>query len=163
MKTVYLVRHAKSSWSDPGLTDQLRPLNERGLDNAPEMGRRLASRDILPNLIISSPAKRAITTASLLATEIGYPVDDILMNDQLYFDGAKAILNIIHQTKAENESLMLVAHNPDMTSLLNKLCGYQVDNMKTCAVAEIEFDLPWSGIQFNSGRLIEYDYPKKKS
>ncbi len=161
MKTVYLVRHAKSSWSDPSLSDQQRPLNARGLKNAPEMGRRLAARGICPDLIICSPAKRAYMTASILAEQTGYPVTAIKLNDQLYFDSLSAMLGIIQQTDAEKNSIMLVGHNPDITEMLNQLSGYRVNNMQTCAIATIEFELPWSGIQFNSGQMVDYDYPKK--
>ncbi len=161
MKTLYLVRHAKSSWSDPSLSDQQRPLNERGRKNAPEMGRRLAQKSIKPDLVISSPAKRAITTATLIAREITYPEKSIIIDDRLYFDGVSAMLDIIHKTDPACQSLMMVGHNPDMTTLLFKLSGYQINNMKTCAIAILEFDLHWSGIQFHTGRLREYDYPKK--
>jgi len=125
------------------------------------MGRRLAAVGMSPDLIICSPAKRAFTTASLLAKELGYPRDAIVKNDQLYFDGVSAMLEIIHQTDSDINSLMLVGHNPDMTSMFNNLCGYQTNNMKTSGIARIEFDLHWSGIQSKSGHLAEYDYPKK--
>ena len=161
MNTLYLVRHAKSSWSDPSLSDQQRPLNQRGLKNAPEMGRRLSARGIRPDLIISSPARRAFTTASLIAAEIGYAEDVIVSDDQLYFDGITAMLGIINHTEPRLHSLMIVGHNPDMTSLLNQLCGYQVTNMPTCAIATVEFDLPWTGVERKTGRMVDYDYPKK--
>jgi len=162
MKTVYLVRHAKSSWSDPGLSDQQRPLNDRGLKNAPEMGHRLAEKGVKPDLIVSSPANRARTTATIIANEIDYPQKQIVINDRLYFDGLTAMLDIIHKTDPGLDSLMLVGHNPDMTSFLYQLCGYQLNSMKTCAIATLEFDLHWPAIQFKSGRLLEYDYPKKR-
>ena len=161
MKTIYLVRHAKSSWSDPSLSDQKRPLNDRGLRNAPDMGRRLAEKAIRPGLIVCSPAKRAFTTATLIANEIAYPQKDILIDDRLYFDGISAMLDIIHKTDPALPSLMMVGHNPDMTTFLYQLSGYQLKSMKTCAIATISFDLHWSGIQFKSGRLLDYDYPKK--
>lgn len=161
MKTLYLVRHAKSSWSEIGLSDRQRPLNKRGMKNAPEMGQRLAAAGVCPDKIISSPAKRAYSTASYLAEAMGFKVKAIVKNDQLYFDGLSAMLNIIQRTDDETESLMLVAHNPDMTSLMNALCGYQVDNMPTCAIATIEFDSSWNDVEFDSGKLVSYDYPKK--
>lgn len=160
MKTLYLVRHAKSSWKDSTLSDQQRPLNKRGLNNAPEMGRRLAEQCLTVDLVISSPANRAFTTAATLSSAIGYEKERIQQRDELYFDGRSSMLDIIQNTAAEHQSLMLVGHNPDMTSLLNSLCGYQVDNMPTCAIASIEFDCAWSEVSYNGGDLLKYDFPR---
>lgn len=162
MKHLYLVRHAKSSWKNPSLDDIQRPLNKRGLRNAPEMAIRLEQRAAAVDLIISSPAKRAITTATYLALSIDYEIENIQQQRQLYFGGSSSMLQIINSTSALVHSLMLVGHNPDMTSLLNKLCGYQTDNMPTCAIAKISFPKGWSEIDFNDGIIEHYDFPKKQ-
>jgi phosphohistidine phosphatase len=125
------------------------------------MGKHLRRRAVKPDLIISSPAVRAYSTACLLAAEIDYPQSNIEKNDLLYFDGAAAMLEIMQLCSPQNSSLMLVSHNPDITSFLNKLCGYQVDSMPTCAVATIAFESEWSDIKFKMGQLIDFDYPKK--
>lgn len=161
MKNLYLVRHAKSSWDDSSLADQQRPLNNRGLKNAPEMGRRLADAGLSLDLIVSSPANRAFSTASFLATAIGYEIEQIQKRDEMYFDGPSAMLEIIRNTEPALQSLMLVGHNPDMTSFLNSLCGFQTGNMPTCAIASIEFDCAWSEVTYDSGALLYYDFPKK--
>lgn len=162
MKKLYLVRHAKSSWNDSSLSDLQRPLNSRGLKNAPEMGQRLNASNTNIELIISSPANRAFTTASLLASAIGYDVDNIQKHDGIYFNGQSSMLQIIQKTEPGIQSLMLVGHNPDMTYLLNSLCGYQVNNMPTCAIATIQFDHDWSQVTYDSGNLLDYDFPKNK-
>ncbi len=163
MKHLYLVRHAKSSWKNPSLDDIQRPLNKRGLRNAPDMASRLKQKATTIDLIISSPAKRAITTATYLALSIDYEIEKIQQQRQLYFGGSSSMLKTINNTSSVVQSLMLVGHNPDMTSLLNKLCGYQTDNMPTCAIAKISFPKEWSEIDFNDGIIEHYDFPKNNN
>ena len=95
MKTLYLVRHAKSSWNFPELRDFDRPLNKRGKKNAPEMGKRLRAKGILPDLLLTSPANRALTTAREIAEKIGYPIKDILEDDHIYHSSETILLQII--------------------------------------------------------------------
>lgn len=161
MRTLYLARHAKSSWKDNTLSDLQRPLNKRGLKNAPEMGQRLKESGVSPDQISCSPANRAFTTAKFLAQAIDFDEKYIIQDDRLYFEGVSSMMRIIQKTKSNYKTLMLVGHNPDMTSLLNKLCGYQTVNMPTCAIATIQFDHGWGEVIDHSGTLIEYDYPKK--
>ena len=160
MNKLYLVRHAKSSWEDDSLSDSQRPLNKRGQKNVLEMGRRLAASGLKPDLIIASPAVRALTTARQLASAIGYDQAAIVQNRQLYFEGKSAMLKLIQQTAPGVKSLMLVGHNPDMTSLLNSLCGFQVVNMPTCAIASIQFKQDWAEVSYERGFLFDYDFPK---
>lgn len=160
MKRLYLVRHAKSSWKDATLSDMLRPLNKRGLRDAPEIGRRLRVATVSIDRLLSSPAQRALSTAQTLARAIDFNPKLIIEEPELYFAGANASLQLIQSTDSACASLMLVGHNPDMTSLLNLLCGHQVGNMPTCAIASIQFNSEWSEVQAESGSLIDYDYPK---
>ena len=160
-KTLYLVRHAKSSWDDATLSDHQRPLNQRGLNNAPEMAARLKDSNTNIDQIICSTANRARTTAQLLAEGINYNANDIKQDDQLYFGGIHSMIDIINNTPASIGSLMLVGHNPDMTSLFNHLCGNQTYNMPTCAIGIIRFDGDWDDVSKNSGKVLEYDYPKR--
>ncbi len=163
MKTLYLVRHAKSSWDDITLADYDRPLNKRGLNNAPDMGQRLADKGIQLDRIISSPALRALTTAQLIAEQIDFDPQAIEHNQRLYFEGIPAMMDIIHQLDRSFSSVMIVGHNPDITRLLNRLCGFQVSDMPTCAIAKVGFNLDndWLEVAFGSGKMVEYDYPKK--
>jgi len=161
MKTLYLMRHAKSSWKDASLSDQQRPLNKRGQRDAPEMGRRLRDKGLVFDRIISSPARRALNTAQRVAQTMGYPSECIEQTAPLYFTSSSNILALIHQFDEQWEAVMLVSHNPDISTLLERLCRTDIDDMPTAAIATLQFDHKWRDISDLSGRLIDYDYPKK--
>jgi phosphohistidine phosphatase len=161
MNTLYLVRHAKSSWKHPELSDLDRPLNRRGRQNAPMMAERLQQRKISLDRVITSPAMRAHTTASTLATGVGFPLEHIEVIRALYFEGIEAMMSIIQSSGPQLRNVMLVGHNPDMTHLLNSLVGHTTDNMPTCAIATICFRETWQEVDFGMGMLLDYDYPKK--
>ncbi len=161
MKTLYIVRHAKSSWDDAYMRDFDRPLNNRGNNNAPEMGKRLASMNILPDLIISSSANRAITTAKKIAREINYNQDNIKETKELYLASIGTTISIIRQVDDQHNSLMIFGHNPGWTDLTNYLSNAYIDNIPTCGIAAIEFDIErWSEVDKDKGKLIFFDYPK---
>ena len=160
-KLLYLVRHAKSSWSDPSLSDRDRPLNKRGRRAAPDMGRRLAAQDHLPELIISSPARRAFSTARKIAKELGYERSEIMTDESLYFSGTGGMLEFLENLDDGYQKVMIVGHNPAMTTLLNILSGSSIDNMPTCAVAVIDYPMAsWSELRSTDGQLLAYDFPK---
>ena len=162
MNTLYLVRHAKSSWKHPELSDIDRPLNKRGRDNAPMMAQRLRARGVYLDKIITSPAVRAYTTGNSLAAGIGYASDDIEVAMDLYFEGIDAMMSLLQSVGPEHEHIMLVGHNPDMTHMLNSLVGFTTDNMPTCAIATIGFkQTNWQEIDYGMGILLDYDYPKR--
>ena len=121
MKTLYLLRHAKSSWDHPGVADRERPLAKRGLRNAPEMGERFAARGERVDLMLSSPAKRALTTAELFAEACGYEPSHIIVEDDLYFLGSGTIEALVRAQDDSVASLMLVFHNPDITYFANAI------------------------------------------
>ena len=157
-----IVRHAKSSWSDTGLSDFDRPLNDRGLKNAPEMGRRLAEESYSVDRIISSPAMRAITTAEIIASEIGFDAKQIVKHAEIYEASVDTLLSLITSFEGKTKSVMLVGHNPGFTVLCNYLSNASIDNMPTCSIAQIKFDVDtWKSITEHSGKLIDFDYPKK--
>ena len=160
-KTLYLVRHAKSSWDDPSLADRDRPLNERGLSSAPDMGRRLAAQGHKPDLVISSPARRALSTAKKLAKEMGYRESKVITDEHLYFSGTRSMVDLLEKLDDKHKKVMIVGHNPAMTSLLNILCDSEVENMPSCAVAMLDFDMEsWSELTMTDGELMDYEYPK---
>ena len=162
-KILYLVRHAKSSWSDASLADRDRPLNKRGRRSAPEMGKRLAVKGHLPELIISSPAKRAFSTAKKIAKELAFDKSEIIADESLYFSGTRSMENLLEGLDDRYQRVMIVGHNPAMTSLLNVLSDSSVDNMPTCAIAVIDFDMAsWSGMSMTTGTLQDYDFPKNQ-
>ena len=151
MKTLFLIRHAKSSWDDTALPDKDRPLNDRGRRDAPKMGERLAKRDVKPDLILSSPAVRALRTAEIIAKKLDYR-RKIVVNERLYAVGADDLLDVIHQLGEKMERLMLFGHNPELTELAHRLSG-EITHMPTCAVAEFTFDAKsWSKIAQDQAR-----------
>lgn len=161
MKTLFLVRHAKSSRDDPSLPDKDRPLDERGTHDAPKMGKRLAKRDVKPELIVSSPATRALATARLIAEEIGYRRKDIVLNDRLYASDADELLAVIRELDDKLDCVMLFGHNPEFTELAHRLSN-EIADMPTCAVAEFSFDAKsWSDVGKVEPANVALDYPKK--
>lgn len=160
-KTIYLVRHAKSSWKDASLGDRDRPLNKRGQRAAPDMGQRMARQGHKPSLIISSPANRALTTAKIIAGEIGYDVNEIDVEEKLYFSGQRQMLKLMAGLDNRHASAMMVGHNPAMTWFMNYLGDTSVANMPTCAIAIIGFQVDsWADVLSTRGTLLGYDFPK---
>jgi len=162
MLCLTLIRHAKSDWSQSGLSDFSRPLNKRGLKNAPMMGRILKSMLPTPDHLISSPALRAITTARLIAAELGYPEKEISSDESLYDASVKTLLGQVQKITPSWKHVVLVAHNPGMTELCNYLSDGNIANLPTCAAAHIEFDVDdWRAVDQDMGQLKFFEYPKK--
>jgi phosphohistidine phosphatase len=162
MKTLYLVRHAKSSWKDPNQTDFQRPLNKRGLYDAPLMAKRMGDKGIRVELLVSSPANRALTTAQHMAEGIAYPLDKIRTEPRLYEESFHLYLNVIKELEDTCNSVMIVAHNPTLTSFINYLTDYGLDNLPTCSVFGAELQLEsWAKVHHGVGRCLLYEYPKK--
>ncbi len=161
MKKLFIIRHAKSSWGNPQLRDFDRPLNSRGENDAPLMGKVLGNKGYEANLIISSPANRAITTARTIANAIGYPVENIVEEQNIYGAGPQEMLDLINQTNDEVESLFLFGHNPTFTFLAEMLSEANIGNLPTCGVVGIEFEYEnWTMVTANSGHCFYYDFPK---
>ena len=162
MKNLYLTRHAKSSWGNPGLADIDRPLNSRGKKAAPSMGKLIMDKGEKPELLISSPANRAFSTAKEFAKEMGCAETNIIVNRAIYGAGAQQLLNLVQDVDDLYNSIMLFGHNPTFTSFCNMLSGENILNIVTCGVVRIDFEFSsWKNIDFNSGRMIYYEYPKK--
>ena len=162
MKTLYLVRHAKSSWDFPELADIDRPLNSRGAKNAPQMGKRLRQKGIKPDLLLSSPANRAITTALEIAKEIGYPIEAVMRSRDVYHADERELLRIVRQQDNKHSSLMLFGHNPGFTWFANFLTGEHIDNIPTAGIVAITLDCDsWQDANNKLGKLDFFDYPKK--
>ncbi len=162
MKKLYLIRHAKSSWENHLLPDFDRPLSDRGKRDAPKIGEVLRTKSIKPDLIISSGAKRAITTAKILSAELNYPHESIVEDSSIYEATTQTLLNVINKIDDKNELLFLIGHNPTFTVLANLLGNKFIDNMPTCAVAELELDVnSWKDVSTDCGKLVGFEYPKK--
>lgn len=164
MKRLFLIRHAKSSWDEPDVADIDRPLNNRGKRDAPVMGERLKKEHkAKPDLILSSPAKRALRTAKIIAKEIDYPEGKIEIKDSLYGSGVPAMLNIIQYLDDSLNEVMLFGHNPDLTSLANYLSNQHVDNIPTCGIFCVDFEIrSWQDVKNGEGIFKLFDYPKKQ-
>ncbi len=162
MKTLYLIRHAKSSWSNVNLSDFDRGLNKRGKRNAPFMGQRLAQYGVYPDLIISSPAKRARKTAKIIAKEIGYPKKQINFDQSLYHSSVANLLKVVNHVSNDIDSLFLVGHNWGITEFAEMLTRKDLGNIPTSGIVAITFPLEhWNHISRGNGDLQFFDYPKK--
>ena len=163
MKTVILVRHAKSSWKDPGLEDFDRPLNKRGKRDAPFMGKKLRERRVHPDLILSSPAKRARQTAMMVAEAIGYPKKKILYDEAIYHSTARVLLEILRKQDDANETIMLFGHNPGFNDLADMLFkDVPAEKIPTTGVYCIRFGVDhWRDVKEGKGDSGFFDYPKR--
>jgi phosphohistidine phosphatase len=160
MKTLYLTRHAKSSWKQPELSDFERPLNKRGKRDAPFMGEILEKKGINPDLIISSPAKRAKKTAIAIAEKLGYKTKKILYDENIYEASNRELVSIVKQFDDNCNSVIMFGHNPGLTMLHNFLCGYYIDNIPTCGVVALEFNSSWKDLREKTGKLLFFEHPK---
>jgi phosphohistidine phosphatase len=162
LKRLTLVRHAKSDWSLPGQQDWDRVLNKRGQQDAPEMARRLRSRRLKPDLMLASPAVRALTTASIMARELKVPPERIAPDERLYLADPAMIVEVVRELGGDLKHLMVFGHNPGITECANRLsAGEQMDNMPTCAIFTACFQLDdWSRLDWGGGLDAEFDYPR---
>lgn len=164
MKTLYLLRHAKSSWDDPELKDFERPLSKRGRTDVPAMGERFQQRGDALQCIISSPAVRAKTTAKLFADAIAYPQDEIASNPELYFAGSGMFLKAASLLDDSCSEAMLVGHNPAITDFANLMADAGIENIPTCGLVKMTLNIDdWSDIEPGTATLVEFDYPKKSA
>lgn len=163
MKRLLLIRHAKSSWNDPGLADFDRPLNKRGKKDGPEMAARLAAKSIVPDLIIASPAKRARKTAEMIAKGVGYAAEKIIFDQGLYLSPSEHYLKVIAGAFRSVSTLFIVGHNETISELGNILSGERLGNVPTCGIVALEFEKEPQNVRGAwSGRLLFFDYPKKQ-
>lgn len=163
MKTLTLLRHAKSSWSDPGLIDHDRPLSGRGKRDLPVMGERLQRAGIRPSLILSSTAVRAWKTAKGIAKHISYPTEFLQREQRLYHAGVNRMLDVLAQQDDAFNSILLIGHNPGLTDFANYLVPGITDNIPTCGFVSLTVDSEdWNLKGEKKIELAVYDYPKKK-
>ena len=157
MHTLLLLRHAKSDWSTP-VSDHKRPLNKRGIRDAPMMAKRLKKHGYRPDRMLSSSAQRARATAELFAKTLR---SKLVLVDALYDADKNTIIDLIRQTDEGIKDLMLVGHNPAWEILVENLTGEDMV-MPTCSTVQIAFDCHWKEIKEGGGEIVYFDYPKKK-
>lgn len=163
MLRLTLVRHAKTQPAWSGQEDWDRALEARGQHDAPEMGRRLKERYPKPEKLLSSPAVRAITTATIIARELAVSAGKVIQDERLYLATPKTMLTVIHELGGHAKHLMIVGHNPGITEFADAISSERsIDNMPTCAVYTVEFDIAhWGELAWASGVNAQFDYPKK--
>ena len=162
MKTVFFVRHAKSSWADPGLRDIERPLNKRGLRDAPFMGKLLKGKGVKPDRLISSPAKRAFTTAVFFANALGLDATQIDQNHGIYEAYSSSVLDIIRALPDTLNTVMVFGHNPTFTSLANMFTNDYIANVPTCGVFKVESQQDsWKKFGDSDTKLTDFYFPKQ--
>lgn len=160
-RRITLLRHAKSDWTSPTREDYDRPLNARGERDAPRMGKQLRNRGLRPQLILSSPALRAITTARIVAAELGYDPDAIETDADLYLASPSTILHVLRTRGANCSDVMMVGHNPGLSELANRIGDANIDNIPTCGAFTVELQADsWDVLGTVAGRLAWFDYPK---
>lgn len=162
-RRLFMVRHAKSSWKNPLQSDFDRPLNDRGEHDAPMMGERLKKLGIMPDLIISSTAKRAAQTAKKIAQAIGYNTDKIQWQEKMYHCIPSVFEEVLYEVDDSINTVFMVAHNPGITDFVNKLShDFKIDDMPTCGIVGAEFAAEqWNELSRVEKKVILFDYPKK--
>jgi phosphohistidine phosphatase len=164
MKLLTLARHAKSSWKQADLTDFERPLNRRGERNAPEMGRKLAAFQPQPDLLVSSPAKRALATAQIFAAEAVPPAPPLVLEGELYEADVAEFLRVIRGLDPAAGHVAIIAHNPTLTEVANRLCDAEIANVPTCGLVRIRLDVDhWADVAERCGALESFDRPEQES
>lgn len=160
MKKLIIIRDAKSDWEDTSLDDYDRPLNTKGLNDAPMMGKFLYEKGLVPDLIISSPALRAMTTAQLISNEVQYE-KAIAPNQYIYEAYVNTLQEIVSFIHDNNDTVFLVGHNPGVSALAYMLSDLK-ESIPTCSIVEIDFNCDsWMEVSKKNATLISYDYPKK--
>ncbi|MFC2173317.1 histidine phosphatase family protein [Acidobacteriota bacterium] len=161
MKNLTIIRHAKSSWSFPDLTDFERPLNKRGKKDAPLMGKVLAEAGLKPDIIISSSAERAKGTAVEIAEKTGYKPTKIIFEPAIYGAHVDTLLDIVRSIKDKHDHAFLFGHNPGFFDLALCLTLGPLERLVTCGVVRTKLDVDsWSQVVEGCGELIEYIYPR---
>jgi phosphohistidine phosphatase len=146
-KILGIIRHGKSTWDYGSVSDLDRPLKESGINNTIDISQKIRKQDMMPDLIISSPAIRALHTAVITARIFNYPYDKILINPLIYEDSKEAILQLIMAVNDEVNCLFIFGHNPVFTSLSNFFLKRPLENVPTSGAVMLTFDvLHWSDI-----------------
>lgn len=162
MKTLFLIRHAKSSWKDPFLDDIDRPLNKRGKRDAPFMAKLLQGKGIRPDRLISSPARRARVTAEYFAKAFELPKTSIEIRDDVYEASPEEIHKLIRALPEDEQTVLLFGHNPTFTAVANYFSEEYIANVPTCGIVQLQARTDsWTRFDEEEGRLTAFFYPKQ--
>jgi phosphohistidine phosphatase len=161
VKTLLLIRHAKSDWGDASLSDFDRPLNDRGKKDAPVMAHRLLSKNIFIDVFISSPANRARKTAGIFAKEYKRNKDEIIFIDELYGAPANVFYDVIETVNSPFSTIAFFSHNPGITDFANQLTSTRIDNIPTCGIFALKTDCSkWKDFKEAKKEFWFFDFPK---
>ena len=161
MKTLILIRHAKSSWEEDGLSDSERPLNERGKKDAPEMARRLRKKELPVDRFVSSPAERAFRTARYFAKAFDVKKGEIQVVKSLYGALAAHFEQVVASLSDKDNTVAVFSHNPGITDYANTLTNVRTDNIPTCGVFAVQADVDsWKDFGKAEKKFLFFDYPK---
>ncbi len=156
MKTIYFIRHAKSSWDFTELSDEERPLIDKGIKRAKKLGKYLREQNISTDMIISSHANRAFQTAQIIAKKINYPLDKIIIDKKIYGIGIDNLFDIIYGISDEYKTIILFGHNPTFTNIANYFLNEKIENLPPSGMVCIEFETDqWNNI-VNAPKLKNY-------
>ncbi|MEM6769831.1 MAG: histidine phosphatase family protein [Bacteroidota bacterium] len=163
MKTLFFIRHAKSSWDDPGLRDHDRPLNARGIRDAPRMANRLLGMDITPDGILTSSAKRAQQTAAYFRDALNVAPENVIVAQELYHAWPEVIAEHVRQLPDAWNTVLVFGHNPGYTALTNLLRNdLYIGNVPTCGISGAKATInSWSAFTFEDASRFAYLYPKQ--
>jgi phosphohistidine phosphatase len=164
MKTLILIRHAKSSWANPDQTDFERPLNERGRRDAPEMAKRLLKKNFSIDQIIYSTAARTTETMQTFQRMLNIDSKNCLPKDDLYHAPPCILAETIAQLDENINTVVIIGHNPGITEFANSLTNVRTDNMPTCSIFTVQSEcLSWKNFQSVKKEFLFFDYPKLKT
>ncbi len=163
MKTLLIIRHAKSSWDDVGLSDFERPLNERGKHDAPMMAKKIKEKKIKIDAFVSSPAKRAKKTAKIFMDAFDVKEKKLILVPSLYEASLNNFYDAVENLKDKHDVAALFAHNPGVTDFVNSLKCSPIYNMPTCAVFALKINTSnWSDFKQADKEFLFFDYPKSE-
>jgi phosphohistidine phosphatase len=159
-KTLILIRHGKSDQGS-GVKDFDRPLNHRGNKNALEMAERIVKKNLIPQLLVSSPALRAITTAKHFAEVLDLPSAAIEQDLSIYEANTTALFNVLNKLDNSFDIIALFGHNPGLTDFANYLCDADIYNIPTSGLVVIKFQIEnWNEVSQHTGSMLSFDFPK---
>jgi phosphohistidine phosphatase len=162
VKSLILVRHAQSEPYSPVIKDEERELTATGVADASRMGKHLQSLQVNPDMIVASPAYRTITTAQLLAEQLGYDLSTIKIEPTLYESSMRNLMAVVNGLNEKHEQVMIVSHNPTLTYLAEYITHAEIGTLPTCGSVHIQFEnLPWNQVSGNTGKLVWFEYPGK--
>jgi phosphohistidine phosphatase len=161
MNSIYIVRHAKAGWGNNKVSDFERKLTDQGRREATEMARRLFEKGVRPDLIVSSPACRALETAEIFAGRFDYEPEQILQKIEIYEGDVENLAGIVRKLPRDHQTIIIFGHNPAISQFASWLSGKLLGQMETCGVVQVDLGKTnWSAVRKECGQAVWNGYPK---